>query len=85
MSTSILLLKTEPKSPSSKYDDATWVPDDSIFDWTTLEDDDNIENDFNNITESKAHVAAELLESLEQLEDLDDLIKEGMCLRFSLI
>lgn len=92
MTTSIYLLKTEPVSPLSNLEETSssssrsspWVPDNDTFDWTTLDDDyDNIDDDqFINDNneddcESKAHVAAELLENLERLEDLDELIKEG--------
>lgn len=89
MATSVYLLKAEPLSPIANLDETSpssspsWVPDNTIFDWTTLEDDYNNSIDdeqFNNDCESKAHVAAELLENLERLEDLDELIKEGIVL-----
>lgn len=60
--------KQEPSSPASS-DEVTW--EDAALYWTSVEDNSN---DAPTI-ESKADVAAKLLDDLEQLQDLDEFIK----------
>lgn len=66
--------KQEPVSPSST-DEVSWVSDDAALYWTSLGDSDG-KPEFASVIESKAEVAAKLLEDLEHLENLDEWIKE---------
>lgn len=74
MSSSLLIWKQEPLSPQNSEE--SWVPDDDVLYWTTLEQDETkVEFDFD-VCESKAEVASKLLNDLDQLEGLDEWIKE---------
>lgn len=74
MSSLLLEWKQEPVSPSSA-DEVSWVSDDAALYWTSLGDNDG-KPELASAVESKAEVAAKLLEDLEHLEDLDQWIKE---------
>lgn len=78
---SVLLWKQEPVSPLSN-DEASLFPDETseTFYQTALDNDEcdiKFETDPDQLCESKAEIASQILDNLESLMDLDDLIKEG--------
>ncbi|KAK9882683.1 hypothetical protein WA026_022735 [Henosepilachna vigintioctopunctata] len=82
MSSTVLTLpswKQEPLSPPTS-EDATWAsyPEDDLF-YSNLEQNVDLKLEtelFSPYGESKADIAAQLLEDLEKLVDIDELIKE---------